>query len=63
MRQKRSKLQLAEKRRRGLKQSPLFMACTLGAFPALAFADDKKSSRKIKHKKTPGVHKLQQQEK
>ena len=39
------------------------MVCTLGAFPALAFADDKKSSRKIKHKKTPGVHKLQQQEK
>jgi len=39
------------------------MVCTLGAFPALAFADDKKSSRKIKHKKIPSVHKLQQQEK
>ena len=33
------------------------MVCTLGAFPALAFADDKKSSRKIKHKKIPSVHK------
>ena len=31
--------------------------CTLRVFLALAFATDKKSSHKIKHKKIPKVHK------
>ena len=34
----------------------LGIGCTLGVFPAPAFAADKKSSRKIKYKKIPGVH-------
>ena len=34
----------------------LGIGCTLGVFPAPAFEDDKKSSRKIKYKKIPGVH-------
>ena len=34
----------------------LGIGCTLGVFPAPAFAADKKSSRKIKYKKIPRVH-------
>ena len=36
--------------------------CTFGAFHALAFATDKKSSRKIKYKKIPRVHKNQKED-